>query len=110
MRMAYLRKPDGKKRGSGSRKMPHVMTFTMPSTPGAPALPTGEDEASQLRHLKMLKSEMKKVNPKKQITRELMKRTFPTRRKAIMDGMGTVKEILLNYSALKYPDEVSMYK
>ena len=43
-------------------------------------------------------------DPNKQIYRELMKKTFPTRRKAFVEGMGTVKEILDAYPA---PDEVS---
>lgn len=112
MRMAYLRRPEGMKRGSGSsckesRKKIQVAKPVMPATPDLPLLPTGEDEASQQRHLRLLKNEMKKVNPSKQIVRELMKKTFPTRRKAIVEGMGTVKELLFTYPALKFPDEVS---
>lgn len=109
MRMAYLRKPEGMKRGSSSKeaKKVQVVKPVMPSTPDVPALPIGEDEASQQRHLRMLKNEMKKVNPNKGITRELMKKTFPTRRRAIVDATGfMVKELLVSYPALKFPDEV----
>lgn len=100
--MSFLRKPVEWRRGSGSQKSPHVAKVVMPTAPTAPGLPIGEDEASQQRHLKMLSSEMKKVHPKKQITRELMKRTFSTRRKQILDGMGSVKDILAVYPALKH--------
>ena len=79
-------------------KMPAVPVFT---------LPCGEDEASIVRHTKMLKNEMKKVNPNKQIIQKLMEKTFVTRRKEILDGMGTVHDILSTHSALKYPEEVS---
>ena len=38
----------------------------MPSaSSGVPILPVGEDDASQQRHLKLLQTEMKKVNPNK---------------------------------------------
>ena len=82
----------------------------MPNTPPAVCtLPIGEDaaHASQQRHLKVLQSELKKVNPNRQVVKELIKRTFPTRSKFILDGNGlTVQEILLTYPALKDPAEV----
>ena len=112
MRMSYLRRPEGKKRGNPCKESKKTIQFAksvMPVIPDAPLLPTGEDEASQQRHLRMLKSEMKKVNPNKQIYRELMKKTFPTRRKAVVEGLGTVKEILDTYPALRFPDEVSTW-
>ena len=111
MRMAYLRKPDGMKRGSSTKENRSPITrvkTVMPDTPPAVCtLPIGEDAASQQRHLKVLQSELKKVNPNRQVVKELMKRTFPTRRKFILDGNGlTVQEILLTYPALKDPAEV----
>ena len=79
----------------------------MPAAPIAPLLPDSEDEASQQRHKKKLKDEMKRVSPNRQIVRELMKRTFPVRRREVFDGIGTVQEILSYYPALKSPEEVS---
>ena len=110
MRMAYLRKPDDQKRGNPKKEKRNPappQKVIMPSASSdVPILPVGEDDASQQRHLKLLQTEMKKVNPNKQITRELMKRTFPTRRKEILQDGGSVEAILKMYPALKYPDEV----
>ena len=62
----------------------------MPDTPPPICiLPTGEDTASQQRHLKVIQSELKKVSPNKQVVKELMKHTFPIRRKFISDGTGS---------------------
>ena len=47
------------------------MKPTMPAVPAPNLLPVGEDDASQLRHSKLLKSELKKVNPNKRTVREL---------------------------------------
>ena len=107
--MAYLRKPDNMKRGNPSKehRVPSTVKVTMP-TMIVPTLPCGEDEASQTRHMKMLKNEAKKVNPNKQIVLKLMEKTFVLRRKDIHEGMGTVHEILSSYPALKHPEEVSV--
>ena len=85
------------------------MKPTMPAVPAPNLLPVGEDDASQLRHSKLLKSELKKVNPNKRTVRELMKRTFPLRREEIVEGMGSVQDVLSSYAALKYPEEVSSF-
>ena len=109
--MAYLRKPTTKKRGDPSKKkspanniLPKIIK---PSIPFAPLIPEGEDEASLERHLKKLKEEMKRPTPSKNIVRELMRRTFPLRRRIIMDGTEILSSILQTYPALKFPDEVS---
>ena len=89
MRMAYLRKSDGMKRGNPDKEnkaTPLQVKAKMPASPVAPVLPIGKDKASQDRHLKMLQGEMKKVNPNKKIVQELVKRTFASRRKTVMDG------------------------
>ena len=109
MRMAYLRKPDNKKRGNPSKEGRKYLTPkpVMPST-SSPLIPVGKDEASQQRHEKILKAEMKKANPNKQTVKELMRRSFFQRRRNIVDGMGTVQDILIHYPALKNPEEVSI--
>lgn len=48
-------------------RMPAVPVFT---------LPCGEDEESHQWHVKMLKSELRKVNPNKQVLKKLMEKTF----------------------------------
>lgn len=79
----------------------------MPAVPVHILMPVGEDKASQLRHEKILKAEMKKVNPNKQTVRELMRRSFFLRRVNIVEGqLSSVQDILEFYPALKFPEEV----
>ena len=109
MRMAYLRKPDDQDGQPQERKRnpaPPQKVIVPLASSDVPILSVGEDDALQQRHLKLLQTEMKKVNLNKQITRELMKRKFPTRRKEILQDGGSVEAILKMYPALKYPDEV----
>ena len=85
MRMAHLRKPDGQNRGNpnSEKKTTAPPKALMPSSSMSwtmPTFPVGEDATTQERHLKQLHLEMKKVNPNKHITQELMLRTFSTRR------------------------------
>ena len=83
MRMAYLRKPSDRKRGDPTKQ--HLQPFkiqnkTMPYSPNLRSDFQVEDEASMKRHLKLLQMEFKKVVPNRQITKELMKRTYPKRK------------------------------
>ena len=97
------------KRGNPSKeewKMVPIARPCMPAVPVNVLMPVGEDEASQLRHEKVLKVEMKKVNPNKQTVRELMRRSFFLRREKIVAGLGSVQDVLAFYPALKYPEEV----
>lgn len=111
MRLAYLRKPDDMKRGNPSKEKRKVFTPDKVKMPTSPVptctLTCGEDEASLIRHTKMLKSEMKKVNPNKQIVQKLMQKTFVLRRRDFLEETRTVHEVLQSYPALKYPEEVS---
>ena len=97
------------KRGNPSSEKRKVTTYKarMPATPVA-SLICGDDEASLKRHYKMMSSEMKKVTPNKQVIQKLMMKTFVPRRKEILEGMGTIQDILTAYPALKYPDEVRL--
>lgn len=111
MRMAYLRKPDDMKRGNPLKDKRKVVANDQPRMPTAPATPLymcGEDDASIARHCKMLTSEMKRVNPNRQVIKQLMAKTFTLRRRQILEGMGTVQDIIKVYPALKYPEEVSI--
>ena len=63
-----------------------VKARQMPTLLSIP-LADGEDEASHDRHVKMLKSECKKVNPSKMVYGELMKRTFAFRRQMVMENI-----------------------
>lgn len=68
-RMAYLRKPDGQKRGKPRITLtpPTPVRPLMPSSPVVLVSP-GEDRPSHERHLKLLKRECKNVHPNKQVT------------------------------------------
>lgn len=71
-RMAYLRKPDGLKRGkeaaSGTKAEAKPVRLQMPALiPSAVLLPLGEDKASHSRHLKLLQQECKNIHPNKQV-------------------------------------------
>ena len=107
--MAYLSQKT-KKRGNPDKEE-HTpappQKAVKPSTGVVPMLPTGEDDASQQRHLKLLQAEMKKVNHNKRVIRDLMARTFPTRQQELLEDGGPVADILKAYPALKYPDEVT---
>ena len=71
-RMAYLRKPDGLKRGKPTSneettpklKKPH---YQMPATSYVIPLEQGEDKASHDRHVKALQQECKTSRPNKQV-------------------------------------------
>lgn len=107
--MAYLRRPDDMKRGDRSKEKHKVYspTVKMPTARVPMLLPCGEDDASLTRHMNVLKHELKKINPNKESVRMLMQKTFLLRRKQILDGIGTVHEILSLHTALKCPEEVS---
>lgn len=95
MRMAYLRKPGDMKRGNPSKDKRRIQPkdkARMPSAPTVSPLPCGEDKASLQRHCQMLKAEMKKVTPNKQVLQKLMLKTYVPRRKDILEGMGTVQD------------------
>ena len=51
--------------------------------------------------------EFKKVVPNRQITKELMKRTYPKRRQEVLDGNVSIGKILEMYPALAHADEVN---
>ena len=105
--MNYKRKPTDSKRGSkrvlDQPYKPKVRQ--MPTLLGIP-LADGEDEASHDRHIKMLKSECKKVNPSKMVCGELMKRTFTFRCQMVMENTYSVDYLLSLYPALRFPGEV----
>ena len=64
-----------------------------------------EDKASHKRHLWLMKKESKSFRPNKQITRDLMKRTFTIRRKEMVDG-ATLETLFSTYPTLKYHEKI----
>ena len=84
----------------------------MPATSPAPTcIPgVGEDEASNKRHVTLLKAECKKSNPNKYACKKLMQRTFSFRRKELLENPVSVDNLLSTSPALQYPDELIAYK
>lgn len=110
----------------------------MPSSPVV-TVQLSEDGASHERHLKCLKRESESVRTfaptsryiatstshanlfrlivtlgffyllYPQVTKELMKRTFPLRRQDVLDGTFTMEVLFSTYPPLKYPEEVCCY-
>ena len=70
-RMAYLRKPDGQKRGKGKGTPSPVAVQRKPLMPLcqslSPVALVCEDKASHEQHLKALKKEYKFLHPNKQV-------------------------------------------
>jgi len=71
-----------------------------------PVIPPGEDEAAYLRHIKKLQLEYQKASPDKHVAAVLMSRTYPFRRKKILEEENAVSEILKLYPPLKKSEEV----
>ena len=71
-----------------------------------PPIPSGEDETSFERHNRVLKSEYTKTNPNIHTVQELMKLTFPMRRRDIL-SQGHTYDPLKKYPYLQQPGHVS---
>lgn len=113
-KMNYRRKPTDRKRGK-----PRQSTCSTAYKPKALQMPSsstvqdnissqGEDQASHDKHVKLLKQECKKVNPSRIVCKDLMKRTYPFRRPAVINkehGL-TVDRIFNDYPGFRYPEEV----
>lgn len=71
---------------------------------------TADDEESNERNKRRLKDELAKVKPNSETLKELMTRTYPMRRRYIMDVAEppTVTEILSDYPLLKKGTYVSV--
>lgn len=71
---------------------------------------TADDEESNERNQHLLKDELAKAKPNSETLRELMSRTYPMRRRYIMDTVEppTVVEILSDYPLLKKGTYVSI--
>ena len=105
-KIAYKRKPDDCKRGKKSEKPYKAKKPQMPAAPAAPLPGIGEDEASHKRHVTLLKAECKKANPNKYTYQDLMKRTFSFRRQMLLENPISVEQLMADYPAMKFPDEV----
>ena len=113
-KMKYLRnsKPRIKSENSNEMSEPPAKKikkeFTqIPHIPAAPHIPKGEDEASYLRHLKVLQQEEKKMSPNKQVIADLMTRTFPFRRKEILEEPSSMDQLLKKFPSLKRTEQVT---
>ena len=73
-----------------------------------PPIPDGEDQTSFDRHNRVLKAEYSKPNPNVKTVQELMKITFPMRRRDILSE-GHSFDPLKKYPYLQQPSHVSVY-
>lgn len=64
--------------------------------------------ASHLRHIKVLQQEEKKLSPNKRIITDLMVRTYPLRRKEIMEDPQPIQQLFITYPSLKRSEQVKI--
>ena len=73
-----------------------------------PAIPAfSDDEESNKRNLKLLKDEISKPKSSKEIIKTLMTRTFPYRRKSLLESEVSVSECVKELPVLKKYEYVS---
>ena len=77
-----------------------------PRSPAAPLIPCGEDKVSHDRHVKILHLEERKVAPNLKVISYLMRKTYPFRRKEILEHPKPIEELLETYPALKRCEQV----
>ena len=71
-----------------------------------PNVPEGEDDVSFERHNRVLKSEWTKSNRNALMVEQLMERTFPMRRRGILEAPADVQTIFDHYPFLQDPTQV----
>jgi len=76
-----------------------------------PEIPAfSDDEESNKRNLKLLKDEISKIKPSQEVVKSLMTRTFPYRRKAMLDSTISVSEYVKDLPVFKKSEYVSMHQ
>ena len=83
-------------------RVPHLLPVKKEPLQLAPQ----DDDTTVARHVNLLQTEYKKKHPNKQVLKELMEKTYHSRRKSITSK--EVKETIVQYPCLKDYDEVSM--
>ena len=68
MRLDYIRKPDGQKRGKGNSRKGTTQKKTFPVFPASKATPI-DDRAAHERHVKKLAQEFKHGRPNKEVSK-----------------------------------------
>ena len=115
-KMKYLRNSKPRSKKTARKEDQDVLTPSkkarkefeqFPQSPAAPDFPDGEDEASMLRHIKLLQLEEKKVSPNKTVVESLMAKTFSFRRQELLNTVSPVNEILQKYPSLRSIGQVS---
>ncbi len=75
-------------------------------TPSDPVLCPGEDSVSFGRHAQVLQTEFNKTRRNQQVVAELMDRTFPMRRKEILEKDTDLNHIFQSFPFLQEIDQV----
>jgi len=92
---------------------PHYPTHQQDvTTHHQPAIqpPVGEDNASHMRHIKVLQMEERKVSPDKNVISDLMKRTFHYGRQEIIEEPKMVQQLIKVYPSLKRSNQVCTHR
>ena len=103
----HKRAPENEESSAPPKKQKYSMPF--PRYPVAPTIPTSEDEAACVRHIKFLQLEYQKVSPDKYTIKSLMDRIYPFRRQEILKCPQPIQQILKDYPPLKKIDQVFNY-
>ena len=121
-KMKYLRNAKPRRKATKSseeaptltkKPRPHYPTHQQDvATHHQPAIepPVGENNASHMRHLKMLQLEERKVSPDRNVISDLMKRTFHYRRLEIIEEPKMVQQLIKVHPSLKRCNQVCTYR
>ena len=90
--------PDPKKKRVDPKQFPHA--------PEVPEMLVGEDMESCERHIKFMQKEEKKKTANRAIISNLMERTFPYRRKEIVEKPTALANIIKRYPSLRRHKQV----
>lgn len=97
------------KRGNSSanpKKSPRKKSPGNTQSPSQPWLASGEDSVSFERHNRVLRVEFSKTRRNQQVVADLMDRTFPFRRKAILEKVQDLDSLFKDFPFLQESDQV----
>ena len=89
-----------------NRKSPKKKKPGITQSPSEPVLCAGEDSVSFDRHARVLLTEFNKTRRNQQVVAELMERTFPLRRKQILEKSSDLNMIFQDFPFLEEIDQV----
>lgn len=94
--------PTQRVRKSPKKRLPGI------TQPPQPPVVLGEDQVSFGRHNKILKTEFKKSRRNEQVVSDLMDRTFPMRRKAVVEKCKDLSDLYKQFPFLQEANQVCL--